>query len=237
MSLTLVFPLPGRAGVDVGISISLPQPIVFVAPPALIVLPETYIYVVPGIEEEIFFYNGWWWRPWEGRWYRSRNYDSGWNRYQKTPSFYRQIPRDWRNDYREHRWKGNQWDHREIPHHQVQKNWDSWQKNKHWEKQSTWGVKGLRHQKPSQKQNPSREVKPQQNLRNDTNTQQDKSQQSRQQEKHKSEKNENQRQNPSQEVMLPQDSGDDNRPQEDKSQQSKQHGRDKSEKNENHNRK
>ena len=34
-----------------------------------------------------------------------------------------------RNDYREHRWKGHQWDHQPIPHSQVQRNWRNWEKN------------------------------------------------------------------------------------------------------------
>lgn len=70
---------------------------------------------------EIFFYNGWWWRPWERRWYRLRHYDSGWAYYQRVPYFYRRIP-----------------------HHKLQKNWSYWQKDNHWEKQQTWGVKGLK---------------------------------------------------------------------------------------------
>ncbi|MCX5869583.1 MAG: hypothetical protein NTY00_02890 [Deltaproteobacteria bacterium] len=148
--LVLVFPLSTRARVGVGINISLPVPIVFVAPPELIVLPETDVYVVPDVEADIFFYNGWWWRPWEGHWYRSRSYDSGWSYYRRVPSFYRQIPSDWRSDYREHRWRGNQWDYQQIPYPQVQQNWSGWQKSGYWEKQQTWGVQGLQPRMRSQ---------------------------------------------------------------------------------------
>lgn len=153
LALGFVFPIPTTAKADVGISISLP-PIIFSAPPALIVLPETYVYAVPDVDMDIFFYNGWWWRPWEGRWYRSRNYNSGWGHYRSVPSFYRQIPPGWREGYREGRWKGHQWKHERIPHQQVQRNWKGWERNKHWEKQNTWGVQGLkprtRSQQPSQ---------------------------------------------------------------------------------------
>jgi hypothetical protein len=152
------------AGVDVSVSISLPPPIVFSAPPEVIVLPETYVYAVPDVEAEIYFYNGWWWRPWEGRWYRSRYYDSGWTYYQRVPSFYTGIPSGWRNDYREHRWRGHQWNYQRIPHQQVQQNWRGWEKNRHWEKQQTWGVQGLqprtRSQQPSQKVRPRSRVEP-----------------------------------------------------------------------------
>ena len=139
LALVLVFPISTMAGVDVNISISLPPPIVFAAPPEVVVIPETYVYVVPDLDVDIFFYNGWWWRPWEGRWYRSRNYNSGWGYYRNVPSFYRGIPSGWRNDYRDHRWRGHQWNYQRIPHQQVQQNWSSWEKNRHWEKQQYLG--------------------------------------------------------------------------------------------------
>ena len=144
LAFLFLFPVPSMAGVDVGVSISLPPLVVFSAPPAMVVIPETYVYVVPDADVEIFFYDGWWWRPWEGRWYRSRHYDSGWGYYQRVPSFYSRIPRSWRNDYREHRWGGRPWNYQPIPHQQVERNWSTWKKNNHWEKQQTWGVQGLK---------------------------------------------------------------------------------------------
>lgn len=106
-SLSLGLPQLTTAQVNVGINISLPPLIVFAAPPELVVIPETYVYVVPDVEMDIFFYNGWWYRPWEDQWYRSRHYDSGWYHYRKVPSFYREIPSSWRDDYREQRWRGH----------------------------------------------------------------------------------------------------------------------------------
>jgi hypothetical protein len=172
LALVFVFPIPTMAAVDIHVSIPLPPLIVFAAPPEVVVLPETNVYFVPDLDVDIFFYSGWWWRPWEGRWYRSRNYNSGWGYYQNVPSFYRRIPSSWRDDYRDHRWKGHQWDHQRIPHGQVQRNWSNWEKSRHWEKQNTWGVQGLkprtRPQQPpkavqpkSQERMQSREVQPQ----------------------------------------------------------------------------
>ena len=165
LALVIVVPNPTMARVDVNVSIALPPLIVFAAPPELIVLPETYVYVVPDVDVDIFFYNGWWWRLWEGRWYRSRYYNSGWAYYQSIPSFYAWIPPSWRNDYRDHRWKGHQWDYQRIPHQQVQQNWRSWEKSGHWEKQNTWGVQGLqprtRSPQPSQAIQPQPQAKPQ----------------------------------------------------------------------------
>jgi hypothetical protein len=132
------------AEVDVKVRINIPLPplIVFPAPPEVIVIPETNVYAVPDVDMDIFFYSGWWWRPWEGRWYRSRYYDRGWVHYNRVPSFYTHVPPGWRNDYRDRRWKGQEWDQRRIPHKDMQKNWRTWERNKHWEKQNHWGVRG-----------------------------------------------------------------------------------------------
>ena len=142
-ALVIAVPVSTMARVDVSVNIGLPPPIMFAAPPSLIVVPETHVYVVPDVDVDIFFYNGWWWRPWEGHWYRSRHHDAGWTRYGSVPSFYRGIPSNWRNDYRDHRWGEHQWDYQPIPHKQLKRNWNTWEKNGHWEKQ-TWGVQGLK---------------------------------------------------------------------------------------------
>jgi hypothetical protein len=160
LAMATMVPVPAMAQVGINVNISLPPPIVFASPPQLIVLPETYVYVVPGVEAEIFFYGGWWWRPWNGRWYRSRNYNSGWAYYKRVPSFYSGVPSGWRNDYRDHRWGGREWNYRPIPQRQVQQNWSSWEKNRHWEKQGTWGVQGL--QPRTQAQPPRRVEQPRQ---------------------------------------------------------------------------
>jgi hypothetical protein len=72
----------------------LPPAIVFHGPIEVVVIPDTYIYdvyAVPDIEVDIFFSRGWWWRPWEGRWYRSRYHDRGWVYYRYIPDFYYDI--------------------------------------------------------------------------------------------------------------------------------------------------
>jgi hypothetical protein len=151
LALVLAAPRPTQAGVDVNVTIGLPPPIFFAEPPALIVLPESYVYVVPDVGVDIFFYDGWWWRPWQGHWYRSAYYDSGWAYYRSVPAFYVWVPSGWRNDYRDHRWRGHPWSYERIPHQQVQRNWKSWKKDRYWEKQHTWGVKGLEPRTRSQK--------------------------------------------------------------------------------------
>jgi hypothetical protein len=139
----LVQPVVARPPVPV---FPLPPPIVFAEPPEMIVLPETEVYAVPNVEQDIFFHNGWWWRPWEGRWYRSREYGSGWGFYRGVPSWYGGIPLGWRDNYRNHIWGGHPWNYRGIPHHEFRQNWRGWQRDGHWRNQRNWGTEGRYHQ-------------------------------------------------------------------------------------------
>lgn len=132
---------------NIRVNRSLPPRIQFSASPRLVVVPETYVYVAPDVEEEIYFSDGWWYRPWEGRWYRSRHHDSGWRHYKRTPLFYSHVPHSWRNDYSEGHWRGQRWNIEPIPFVQVQNNWRGWKANKHWERNNSWGVEDLSRQK------------------------------------------------------------------------------------------
>ncbi len=164
LALSIVVPIPTMAGVDISIGISLPPPIVFEAPPDVIVMPDTNgVYVVPAIDVDLFFWNGWWWRPWQGRWYRSHYYNRGWAYYNNVPSFYFDVDPGWRGYYRDHNWYGHRWNYERIPHRRLQQNWKSWNNNRHWERQETWGVQSyqprpkqqireLRHQRQEQYQ-------------------------------------------------------------------------------------
>ena len=164
MAVVSIASVPASAQVDVRVGIGLPPPIAFATPPELIVIPETYVYVVPDVADDIFFYEGWWWRPWGGRWYRSRHYGGGWAYYGGVPAFYASIPVTWRNDYRNHRWYGRPWNYQRIPQYQVQQNWNRWQQTRHWENQQTWGVQGLErrdHRQGARVANPPYQPRPQ----------------------------------------------------------------------------
>lgn len=140
-SLLLASPLPASAQVNVHFDLSTPPPIVFDRPPELIVIPETYVYAVPGASVEIFFFDGWWWRSWERRWYRSRSYGGGWVHYGSVPVFYRDIPREWRKFYRDRRWRDSSWNSRPIPYREVERNWQNWEQRSYWEKQRHWDIR------------------------------------------------------------------------------------------------
>jgi len=47
-----------------------------------------------------FLLRRWWWRPWEGRWYRSHYYDRGWAYLPASSIFLQKFPSGWRDDYR-----------------------------------------------------------------------------------------------------------------------------------------
>ncbi len=151
-ALAIVTPVPTTAGVSIGIGIALP-PIVFAAPPAVIVLPDTNdVYVDPDINVDLFFWNGWWWRLWDGRWYRSHYYDRSWVYFKRTPSFYFDVDPGWRGYYRDHMWRGHRWNYERIPDRQLRQNWKSWHNSRHWEKQGTWGVQGYQSRPQQQRQ-------------------------------------------------------------------------------------
>ena len=153
LALAIVFPITTMAGVNIGIGISLPPPIVFEAPPDVIVMPDTNdVYVVPDIDVDMFFWNGWWWRPWEGRWYRSHYYNRGWAYYNNVPSFYFDVDPGWRGYYRDRNWYGHRWNYERIPNRRLQQNWKSWHNNRHWERQATWGVRSYQPRPQQQRQ-------------------------------------------------------------------------------------
>jgi hypothetical protein len=137
---TMVF-APAVAQINISIGIPLPPPIAFTAPPEVVVLPETPgVYVAPDINADLYFWSGFWWLLWEGRWYRSHYYDRDWVYYDDIPSFYLYVDRHWRDYYRNHSWYGYRWNYQRIPYEQLHQNWQSWQKNRTWGGQKTWGV-------------------------------------------------------------------------------------------------
>ncbi len=117
----MLVPIPTMARVNVNVGIALPPPIV-APPPDVIVMPYAPgVYVAPEVTVDLFFWNGWWWRPWGGHWYRSRYYDRDWGYYSRgVPGFYRHVNPGWRGYYSSRMWNGHPWNYRRIPHQQFQ---------------------------------------------------------------------------------------------------------------------
>ena len=68
LALMFSFPLLMKAEVIVNIGFSIPVlPVIrFHEAPRMVVLPDTNIYVAPDVDVDIFFAEGWWWRPIKG---------------------------------------------------------------------------------------------------------------------------------------------------------------------------
>ena len=138
-----IVPCLAQAQVDIRINIPLPPPIVFSAPPELVVLPETEVFVAPDYDQDLYFYQGFWWRFWLGRWYRSLYYDSGWEFYYGVPGWYGGVYPLWRDNYRNHMWGGLRWDYRPVHYADVRTNWKTWHDTGRY--QQHWGTTGSYH--------------------------------------------------------------------------------------------
>jgi hypothetical protein len=125
-------PVESNAGVNVNVGISVPLPPFRIhTPPPMVVIPGTYIYAVPDIDVEILFYQGYWYRPNEGHWYRSKSYNGPWA-YLDSPRVPRalfDVPRDY------HRTPPG---HERIPYGHFRDNWGRWERERHWERDERW---------------------------------------------------------------------------------------------------
>jgi hypothetical protein len=115
--------LHAEAGVNVNINIG-PPPIVAPAPPEVVLVPNSDVYFVPGVDYDVFYYDGYWWSPRGDRWYRSRAYNGPWGVVSQRvvpPPVY-QVPRDYRQVYRHERhipygqWKKEHYRHDQGKH-------------------------------------------------------------------------------------------------------------------------
>jgi hypothetical protein len=130
--LLAVFPAGGTADVDVHVGVYASPPVYEMrSPPAVVVIPGTYVYFVPGIEVNILFYRGYWYRPYEGRWYRSGGYDGPWKYipHSRVPAPLLDLPPDYH---------GIPPGHRRIPYGQLKKDWNRWEREKYWERDERW---------------------------------------------------------------------------------------------------
>jgi flagellar biosynthesis GTPase FlhF len=217
-ALLIVVPTATMAEVNVGVHIALPPLIVFQGPPEVIVIPDTPdVYVAPDIEVDLFFWSGWWWRPWEGRWYRSHYYDRGWVYYSHVPRFYFDVDPGWRGYYRHHDWYGHRWNYERIPNHQLQQNWKKWHNDRHWERHGTWGVQSYQP-RPKEQRQELRHQREQEYQRR-PEVQQHQQQRQQQQKQHPAQQPQNRNQKPQQSQRQPQVQQPSHQPPHEKAQQ------------------
>ena len=82
-----------------GINIGPPPPYRIAAPPSVVVIPGTYVYMVPDIGADIFFYGGNWYRLHQGRWFSAGAYNGPWMYVPdpRVPRALGQLPPDYRH--------------------------------------------------------------------------------------------------------------------------------------------
>lgn len=129
---------PAYAGVSVGIGVNIPA-FRFAAPPPLVVIPGTYVYYAPDVDVDIVFYHGYWYRPYEGHWYRARGYNGPWAYLApaRVPSVLIELPPDFRHVYA---------GHDRIPYRDFHRNWKRWERDRYWERNERWR-EGLHHER------------------------------------------------------------------------------------------
>lgn len=125
----LCFSNTGIAGVSINVRIS-PPPLVFSVPPEVVVIPETYAYFSPGVAVDLFFCQGYWYRPYQGYWYRSVSYNGPWVYIDvpRVPYSLIHLPPDYRARA----------GYRHIPYRELRGNWRRWERDKYWER-VYWG--------------------------------------------------------------------------------------------------
>jgi hypothetical protein len=129
------FPSQGLTRVSLDIQVN-PPPLIIEGPPEMVVIPGTYVYFSPDVQGDLLFYGGYWYRPYEGRWFRSANYRGPWVYIGRAdvPRVFFELPRDYRamSGYRR------------IPYRDLSRNWRTWEREKYWERHG-WGRQEREH--------------------------------------------------------------------------------------------
>lgn len=118
---------PTAGNAEVNISINLPLPgLVLPAPPGLVVVPGTYVYYPPEVNADIFFYRGYWYRPYRGGWYLGSGYNGPWRSIgpRRVPGALLGLPPAYRRMPPRHE---------HVPYPVVERNWRSWERERHWD--------------------------------------------------------------------------------------------------------
>ena len=117
---------PGKvdAGIDVNVNIGFPPAIMIPTVPELVLIPRTNTYIIPDIDVDIIFRNGYWYRPHKGYWYRANSYNGPWINIvpAKIPVALLELPPDYRHITQSHA---------RIPYGQLKKKWEEKEKIKY----------------------------------------------------------------------------------------------------------
>lgn len=127
--LVVISIFPVIAAADVQINIGLPPPVVFAAPPDVVVIPSgpSYVYMVPGTVG-LYFYGGYWYRFHGGYWFRATHYSHPWVAIDPylVPSPVVVIPADYILNMPPGYYR--------IRYHDFHKHWRDWGHHRQWHK-------------------------------------------------------------------------------------------------------
>jgi len=121
----LLISATARAGADVSVTISIP-PITIESEPELTYIPGTYVYFIPDRGDDFFFYQGYWWRPYNHHWYRAGFYNGPWVVIapRLVPRPFLRLPRGWRTLPP---------GHARLKWAEVKNGWKQWEREKRWD--------------------------------------------------------------------------------------------------------
>ncbi len=124
LALAVIAPAGSNAGVNINVTIPLPG-LVISAPPVMAVIPGTYVYYPPDVGVDIFFYRGYWYRPYGGQWLIAAEYNGPWGSIaiQSVPGVLVNLPPN------RHVPPG----YERMPYGMVKRNWRAWENERYWD--------------------------------------------------------------------------------------------------------
>ncbi len=131
-----IFGGSGETPAQVHVNLNIGPPIFsFPHPPQVAVIPGTYVYGVPGVDVDILFYHGRWYRPHGGHWFYARSYNGPWVRVApgRVPGPLLRLPPPG------HRFPPG---HRPMHYSHVKANWKKWERERHWHGDREWQGRG-----------------------------------------------------------------------------------------------
>ena len=77
LATSLAMPLAAEAQVSVNVNVG-PPPVIFPAPPRVVLVPQTPVYYAPDTSYNVFFYQGRYWSFHEGAWFLANSHGGPW---------------------------------------------------------------------------------------------------------------------------------------------------------------
>jgi hypothetical protein len=118
---------PTNSSAEVNVSINIPLPgLAISAPPDMAVVPGTYVYYPPEVSADIFFYHGYWYRPYRDGWFIGNGYNGPWRSVPigRVPRSVIAVPHGYRSEHPRYE---------RIAHDDMRRNWRGWERERHWD--------------------------------------------------------------------------------------------------------